>query len=110
MALIEPVAMQPTFIGKLQAMWDFTTVKLVVIAGILGAIGISVPAGQRLFGADFMSWMPLWLVHLCQTCGLLITIGILPARVTVQPNLPAKQAQRAADAQITPPPPAASGG
>jgi hypothetical protein len=96
MALIPPVAEQPTFIGKLQALWDFTSVKLAVLAGLLGAIGLGIPAGQQIFGADFMSWVPAWFVHTCQVCGLLVTLGIVPARGTSQPDLPAKQAQRAA--------------
>lgn len=94
MAMISSVADQPTFIGKLQALWDFTTVKLAVIAGILGAVGLGIPAGQALFGADFLTWVPNWFVHTCQGCGFLVTLGIIPARGTVQPNLAAKQAAR----------------
>lgn len=112
MALIEPVAAQPTFIGKLQALWDFSTVKLAVLAGVLGAIGLGVPAGQQLFGADFMSWVPPIALHICQVCGLLVTLGIIPARGTVQTNLPAKQAARAAatNASNTSTTPPTSGG
>lgn len=94
MALIPPVAEQPTWVGKLQALWDFTTVKLAIIAGTLGAIGLAAPVGQAICGPDFLGWVPLWFQHTCQGCALLVTIGIVPARGTVQPGLAQKQAER----------------
>jgi hypothetical protein len=96
MALIQPVAEQPTFIGKLQALWDFTTVKLAILAALLGAIGLGIPAVRNVMDDQtFMNWLPVWFLHVCQFAGLLVTLGIVPARGTVQPNLPAKQAARA---------------
>ena len=97
MALIQPVAEQPTTLGKIQALWDFTTVKLAVLAALLGAIGLGIPAVRSMMNDQtFMDWLPVWFVHACQFAGLLVTLGIVPARGTVQSNLPVKQAQRAA--------------
>lgn len=102
MALIEPVASQPTLLTKLQAIWDFTTVKLVVLATGLGAIGLGIPSYNAIFpGSDALTWVPPWFLHTCQGCAFLVTLGIIPARVTPQPNLPAKQAARAASAPTT---------
>lgn len=109
MALIPPVAEQPSVIGKLQALWDFTTVKLAVLAALLGAIGLGIPAARvGLDDPTFMNWLPMWFLHACQLCGLLVTLGIVPARGTVQPSLPAKQAARA-NAAIDPQAPPSGG-
>jgi hypothetical protein len=95
--LIPPVAAQPTVLGKIQALWDFTVVKLAVVAATLGAIGLGVPALRvAISDPTFMDWLPLWFLHACQLCGLLVTLGIIPARGIAQPSLPVKQAIRAA--------------
>jgi len=101
--LIKSVADQPTFLGKLQTLWDFTTVKLAVIAGILGAIGLAIPTWQH-FDPTALTWVPAWFQHTCQACALLVTIGIVPARGTVQPGLQEKQTLRTAEAKAANPP------
>lgn len=97
MALIEPVASQPTLLTKLQAIWDFTTVRLWALAGSLALIGFGIPTIQATFPDwHVLDWVPLWFLHICQACAGASFLGILPARVTIQPNLPAKQAARSA--------------
>lgn len=95
--LIPPMAEQPTLVGKLQTLWDFIVVKLAVIAAILGAVGLGIPVIQGTIAPDFLTWVPVGFVHLCQFCGILVTLGIIPARGIAQPNLPAKQAARVAN-------------
>ncbi len=94
--MIQPVAEAPTFIAKLQTLWDFTVVKLAALAAILGALGLGIPTIQQTIAPDFLTWVPAWFIHACQLCGILVTLGIIPARGIAQPNLPAKQAARIA--------------
>ena len=67
-------------IDDIDRLWQFWSTKLAILAGILGGAALLLPT----LAPEQVALLPAWFVKGVQLTGILVTLGIIPARAIKQ--------------------------